>query len=127
MSRSRRDLVVRLAELVGDYGIGDVLGELAIVLDEAGFVASKEIADVARNGNRSRFGRAEDRLFAIADELEKPKRCSCGAEYSVEAFRALKPAAGGLLQEDSIKRLELRNCTCGSTIAMTRTTRSDLV
>ena len=44
-----------------------------------------------------------------------PKLCSCGVEYSREAFAAL-PLCGR--QDDGVDFLELRNCPCHSTIAI---------
>lgn len=44
-----------------------------------------------------------------------PKECACGASWSADAWLAL--ASLGIM-DDGVDRLELRSCTCGSTIAM---------
>jgi hypothetical protein len=49
-----------------------------------------------------------------ADDLGSwPRRCACGACHSKEQWRRL-----ALVGIDREARLELRNCTCGSTLAM---------
>lgn len=45
----------------------------------------------------------------------EPKRCGCGREHDAAAWRAL-PFVG--VQDDVDCRFELRNCVCGSTIAV---------
>jgi hypothetical protein len=44
------------------------------------------------------------------------KTCACGAEYSLPRWKKLKLVG---YHADDVERLELRNCTCGSTIAIT--------
>jgi hypothetical protein len=44
-----------------------------------------------------------------------PKRCLCGAVYDEESWRALLHR-GTVVEEETT--LELRNCVCGSTIAI---------
>jgi hypothetical protein len=54
------------------------------------------------------------------------KRCSCGRAFSLAQFRALERASGGLFSREvyddvsppEVVVLEFRNCTCGSTIAI---------
>jgi len=43
------------------------------------------------------------------------KRCSCGACYTEQQWESL-PIVGD--QGDDVEDIELRNCTCGSTIAI---------
>lgn len=43
------------------------------------------------------------------------KRCSCGRCYTAEAFASL--AYVGVMA-DEVEAVELRNCTCGSTISI---------
>ncbi len=50
-----------------------------------------------------------------ADTIPPVKRCGCGVAYSVEAWAGL-PYVG--IMADEHERLELRNCRCGSTIAI---------
>jgi hypothetical protein len=44
-----------------------------------------------------------------------PKLCGCGATWSAEAWQGLAYAG---VMSDHLESLELRHCTCGSTIAM---------
>ncbi len=46
-----------------------------------------------------------------------PKLCACGASWSEEAWREL-PLVGLMALSDDEPPLELRHCTCGSTIAV---------
>jgi len=43
------------------------------------------------------------------------KTCSCGKRYSSGTWKLL-PYVG--VHDDGVERLELRNCVCGSTIAI---------
>lgn len=43
------------------------------------------------------------------------KTCSCGKRYNEAEWKRL-PLVGE--QDDGVERLELRNCSCGSTIAI---------
>lgn len=44
------------------------------------------------------------------------KRCACGACYATRAEWAALPAIG--VWRDSVADLDLRNCACGSTLAV---------
>lgn len=44
------------------------------------------------------------------------KTCRCGAQYTLESFRA-RPLVG-YMQDTKLTELELRNCTCRSTKAI---------
>ncbi|GAF80804.1 unnamed protein product [marine sediment metagenome] len=46
------------------------------------------------------------------------KICSCGIVYSLEDFRDLKYVGNQPFGYDDIESLELRNCTCESTISI---------
>jgi hypothetical protein len=64
-----------------------------------------------------REGFSEQRLLL---NLDGPppllvKRCGCGLEYDARSWSDL-PLAG--YQTDDIENLELRNCPCGSTLAV---------
>ena len=49
------------------------------------------------------------------DEGQFPKACGCGLIYSREAWGKLEYLGP---QDDGEALLELRNCTCGSTLAV---------
>lgn len=46
---------------------------------------------------------------------EWPKRCGCGRSYTAHEWRLLQ-FVGTMI--DDVESCELRNCACGSTIAM---------
>jgi hypothetical protein len=46
------------------------------------------------------------------------KQCGCGATYSAEAWLGL-PLVGFMGEGDGPWRVELRNCACGTTLAVT--------
>jgi hypothetical protein len=50
------------------------------------------------------------------------KRCGCGCEYTPEQWQAL-PYVG--VMRDDVEALELRNCVCGSTLAVEMTMNCD--
>jgi hypothetical protein len=51
-----------------------------------------------------------------------PKRCSCGLAHSLEMWKIL-PYVGDIC--DGVDSLEIRNCSCGSSIAQVIETRSE--
>lgn len=56
----------------------------------------------------------------------KPKHCGCGRVHeTIEAWRELPPAAGGLHYSDAYEISEYRNCPCGSTIVVALFTSED--
>ena len=77
------------------------------------------------------YGEALERALSIADaegysnqrlrlDLEGPppllvKRCDCDREYDARSWSDL-PLVG--YQDDGVEHLELRNCSCGSTLAV---------
>ena len=44
-----------------------------------------------------------------------PKRCACGRIWRREAWMTLEYVG---IMDDGVDRIELRHCTCGSTISM---------
>jgi hypothetical protein len=46
-----------------------------------------------------------------------PKVCACGAVWSEDAWRG-RPIVGQMALSDDEPPLELRHCTCGSTLAV---------
>ncbi len=50
-------------------------------------------------------------------EIDWPKVCACGASWTEEAWRE-RPFIGLMTLADDEPTLELRHCTCGSTIAI---------
>jgi hypothetical protein len=50
-------------------------------------------------------------------EIDWPKVCACGASWSEKAWRE-RPFVGLMALADDEPPLELRHCTCGSTIAI---------
>ncbi len=76
----------------------------------------------ARNGTGGVAGwrAAADPMPA---EVEWPKTCSCGRRYTREEWESL-PLLGRQAGEPD---LELRNCWCGSTLAVALTADGDLL
>jgi hypothetical protein len=56
--------------------------------------------------------------IGMADSGTWPKSCRCGATWSGETWRTLSFVGFADGGEDG--ELELRNCTCGSTLAVKR-------
>lgn len=50
----------------------------------------------------------------IGLEPSWPKACGCGCSYSASEWVALEYVG---VMSDEVESLELRNCTCGSTVA----------
>ncbi len=46
------------------------------------------------------------------------KACACGLAFTLAEWEALPPSAGGLVWEDGDLVLHMRNCPCGSTLAV---------
>ena len=67
-------------------------------LDEAAEIAEQTIDSLQRG-----------------EQAEIVKQCSCGIEYTAEGWAKL-PCRGVL--DDGVERLEIRNCSCGSSIAV---------
>lgn len=60
-------------------------------------------------------------LLAMSDPQQTwPKTCRCGASWSVDAWATLALVGYADGAEDG--ELELRNCRCGSTLAVKRAT-----
>lgn len=118
MSRSRADLLARLASVVADYGSTAVLAELGIAADRAGVDGlAAHLSAASREQPRRRMRRVDDALAAMADAEELPSVCRCcAASWPLARFLELPPAAGGAEGDDGTERLAYRNCTCGSTI-----------
>ena len=56
-------------------------------------------------------------LAVVGPELRTfPKTCSCGRIYSLEEWLALP--AGGIQKADGDEDLEMRHCSCGSTMCV---------
>jgi len=72
-----------------------------------GFVRGLEqAAEIAEETIASLQGIQADRIL---------KRCSCGIAYTAEGWSKL--SCRGIL-DDGVERLEIRNCSCGSSIAI---------
>ncbi len=46
------------------------------------------------------------------------KKCACGNHYTMAQWNSLRLIGQQDYEEDGDKKLELRDCTCGSTIAI---------
>lgn len=119
MSRSRRDFLERLASLAADYNAEAILAELALAYDSAGVTSfGSELASRARHTPRRLHRLAEEELANLLALAEDPTVCSCRKSYTPEAFGALPPpASGAITYDDELRTLEMRNCSCGSTIS----------
>jgi len=56
----------------------------------------------------------------VADDLAIVARCACGAAYTAGTWATLRHVGALLIPADDLgpaEQLELRNCTCGSTIS----------
>lgn len=55
----------------------------------------------------------------LAPDTEFPKKCGCGKQHDRISWNKL-PLAGrtGGLYFDTVETIEMRNCPCGSTIAV---------
>jgi hypothetical protein len=62
----------------------------------------------------------ETPILAGMASSDWPKVCACGAVWSEVAWRS-RPLVGQMALSDDEPPLELRHCTCGSTIAVTMT------
>ena len=56
-----------------------------------------------------------DNELLISNSHGMHKACGCGLSYDVAAWSAL-PLVG--VQRDEVEALEMRNCACGSTLAV---------
>lgn len=63
---------------------------------------------------------AKERSLVVCAPTERPvKACACGLQYSLEAWERLELlAARWDAGNDGIDVLQLRNCRCGSSIAV---------
>ena len=64
----------------------------------------------------TRAGRSSTSSTTAIRKVPWPKRCGCGASWWPTRFRSLESV--GIWRVDDEEELELRNCVCGSTIAV---------